>query len=48
MGFVALVAVLTPSGAPFTLLILSVPMLMFYEMAILVGSLRNRRLQTKV
>ncbi len=47
VGIVALVAVLTPSGDPFTLLILSVPMLIFYELAILVGSLRNRRLQTK-
>jgi Sec-independent protein secretion pathway component TatC len=40
---VALVAVLTPSGDPFTLLILSVPMLLFYELAILVGALRDRR-----
>ncbi len=47
VGIVALVAVLTPSGDPFTLLILSFPMLIFYELAILVGSLRNRRLQTK-
>ena len=47
VGIVALVAVLTPSGDTFTLLILSVPMLIFYELAILVGSLRNRRLQTK-
>ncbi|GIT46791.1 MAG: hypothetical protein Ct9H300mP12_13760 [Acidimicrobiales bacterium] len=32
-----------PSGDPFTLLVLSVPMLLFYEIAILVGVLRNRR-----
>ena len=43
IGIVALVAVLTPSGDPFTLLVLSVPMLLFYEIAILVGVLRNRR-----
>ena len=39
----ALVAVLTPSGDPFTLLIMSVPMLVFYELAILLGLLRDRR-----
>jgi len=43
VGIVALVAVLTPSGDPFTLLVLSVPMLLFYEFAILFGVLRNRR-----
>ena len=43
VGIVALVALLTPSGDPFTLLILSVPMLLFYELAILVGRLRERR-----
>ena len=43
VGIVALVAVLTPSGDPFTLLILSVPMLLFYEVAILIGTIRNRR-----
>jgi len=37
------VAVLTPSGDPFTLLLLSVPMVVFYEVAILVGALRARR-----
>ena len=47
VGVVALVAVLTPSGDPFTLMILSLPMLLFYEIAILVGSLRNRRMTTK-
>ena len=43
VGIVALVAVLTPSGDPFTLLILSVPMLLFYELAILVGRAHDRR-----
>jgi sec-independent protein translocase protein TatC len=40
---VALVALLTPSGDPFTLVILSVPMLLFYELAILVGRVHERR-----
>jgi len=43
VGIVALVAVLTPSGDPFTLLVLSVPMVLFYELAILLGRLRQRR-----
>ena len=43
VGIVAVVAVLTPSGDPFTLLLLSVPMVAFYELAILVGALRARR-----
>ncbi|HIG25591.1 MAG TPA: twin-arginine translocase subunit TatC [Acidimicrobiia bacterium] len=43
VGIVALVAVLTPSGDPFTLLVLSVPMIIFYEAAILFGRLRDRR-----
>ena len=43
VGIVAMVAVLTPSGDPFTLLVLSVPMLLFYELSILIGVLRNRR-----
>ena len=34
---------LTPSGDPFTLLVLSVPMVLFYELAILLGLLRQRR-----
>lgn len=43
VGIVALVAVLTPSGDPFTLLVLSVPMVLFYELAILFGLIRQRR-----
>lgn len=43
VGIVALVALLTPSGDPFTLLVLSVPMLVFYEVAILFGVLIERR-----
>lgn len=43
VGIVALVAVLTPSGDPFTLMVLSVPMYFFYEIAILFGWWRARR-----
>ena len=43
VGIVAVVAVLTASGDPFTLVLLSGPMVAFYEMAILVGALRARR-----
>jgi len=43
VGIVALVAVITPSGDPFTLIVLSVPMYLFYEIAILFGRIRMRR-----
>jgi sec-independent protein translocase protein TatC len=43
VGIVALVAVITPSGDPFTLMVLSVPMYLFYEISILFGRFRNRR-----
>lgn len=43
VGIVILVAVITPSGDPFTLMVLSVPMYLFYEMAILFGVFRTRR-----
>ncbi|MDE0237950.1 MAG: twin-arginine translocase subunit TatC [bacterium] len=43
VGIVALVAVITPSGDPFTLMVLSVPMYLFYEAAIGIGWLRDRR-----
>ncbi len=43
VGIVALVAVITPSGDPFTLMVLSVPMYLFYEAAIGFGWLRARR-----
>jgi sec-independent protein translocase protein TatC len=39
-----LVAVITPSGDPFSLLALSIPMVFFYEASIIYGRLRNRRL----
>ena len=43
VGIVALVAVITPSGDPFTLAVLSLPMYVFYEVAILFGRLRIKR-----
>jgi len=45
VGIVVLTAVITPSGDPFTLMVLTVPMYLFYEFAILFGRLRNRRLR---
>lgn len=42
VGIVALVAVLTPSGDPYTLMVLSVPMYLFYEIAIAFGWWRAR------
>ena len=43
VGIVILVAVITPSGDPFTLMALSIPMYAFYEIAILWGVLAGRR-----
>lgn len=47
VGIVVLVAVITPSGDPFTLMALSVPMYAFYEIAILWGVLARRRRRKK-
>lgn len=43
VGIVVLVAILTPSGDPITLGVLSVPMYIFFEGAIVWGWIRNRR-----
>jgi sec-independent protein translocase protein TatC len=43
VGIVALVAVITPSGDPITLIVLSVPMYLFYELSILYGWIYTRR-----
>lgn len=43
LGVVVLAALLTPSGDPFTLLALSLPMYLFYELAIVIGRLLARR-----
>ena len=42
---VVLVAVLTPSGDPISLLALAVPMYLLYEISIFYGWFRNRRLK---
>jgi len=47
VGIVVLVAILTPSGDPITLLVLSIPMYLFYEIAIIFGKLRSRREKKK-
>jgi sec-independent protein translocase protein TatC len=38
-----LVAVVTPSGDPFSMLALTIPMVVFYEVAIVIGRLMTRR-----
>jgi sec-independent protein translocase protein TatC len=43
VGIVLVVAIITPSGDPISLTVLSVPMVLFYELAILFGLLYNRR-----
>ena len=43
VGIVVLVAVITPSGDPYSLAILSIPMYLFYEISILIGMLLTRR-----
>jgi len=43
VGILALVAVITPSGDPYTLAILSIPMYLFYEASIVIGLLLTRR-----
>ena len=43
VGIVVLVAVITPSGDPFSLLMLSVPMYLFYELSIFIGKFIERR-----
>jgi sec-independent protein translocase protein TatC len=43
VGICVLVAVITPSGDPISMLMLSVPMVIFYEVSILIGRLMQRR-----
>jgi len=43
VGICILVAVITPSGDPISMLALSVPMILFYEVAILIGRVLERR-----
>jgi sec-independent protein translocase protein TatC len=43
VGICILVAVITPSGDPISMLMLSVPMVIFYEVSILIGRIMERR-----
>jgi sec-independent protein translocase protein TatC len=43
VGICILVAVITPSGDPISMLALSGPMVLFYEVSILIGRLIQRR-----
>ena len=43
VGILVLVAVITPSGDPYSLMILSIPMYLFYETSIVIGTLLGRR-----
>ena len=43
VGITVLVAVITPSGDPISMLMLSVPMVLFYEISIIVGRVLERR-----
>jgi sec-independent protein translocase protein TatC len=43
VGICVLVAVITPSGDPFSMLALSIPMVLFYEMSIVIGRVMERR-----
>lgn len=43
VGICVLVAVITPSGDPISMLMLSVPMVVFYEISVLIGRVIERR-----
>ena len=43
VGIVVVAAVITPSGDPFSMLALAVPLYVFYELAIIVGRVARRR-----
>jgi sec-independent protein translocase protein TatC len=43
IGILVTVAVITPSGDPYSMLLLSVPMYLFYEISIVIGKLIVRR-----
>jgi sec-independent protein translocase protein TatC len=47
VGILVLVAVITPSGDPVSMLMLSVPMIIFYEVAIVIGVLITKRRASK-
>jgi sec-independent protein translocase protein TatC len=48
VGIVVLVAVITPSGDPISMLALSGPMVLFYELSIVIGRLLERRKRATV
>jgi sec-independent protein translocase protein TatC len=48
VGITILVAVITPSGDPFSMLALSLPMILFYELSIIVGRVVARRRAARV
>jgi sec-independent protein translocase protein TatC len=43
VGIAVLVAVVTPSADPISMLALTIPMVLFYEVAIIIGRLRERK-----
>ena len=43
VGIVTVAAVITPSGDPFSMLALAVPLYVFYEVSIVIGKLLHRR-----
>jgi sec-independent protein translocase protein TatC len=47
VGILVLVAVITPSGDPISMLMLSVPMIIFYEVAIIAGRIITKRQAAK-
>lgn len=47
VGITAVVAVITPGGDPISLIVLSVPLYLFYEMSIIVGRLMSRSKKKK-
>ncbi|MGH9118765.1 MAG: twin-arginine translocase subunit TatC [Acidimicrobiales bacterium] len=48
VGIAVMVAIATPSGDPISMLALTIPMVLFYEMAIVVGRVMERRRATTV
>jgi sec-independent protein translocase protein TatC len=48
VGICVLVAVITPSGDPISMLMLSVPMVLFYEVAIVIGRMMEKRKRAAV
>jgi sec-independent protein translocase protein TatC len=47
VGILVLVAVITPSGDPISMLTLSIPMILFYEIAIVIGRVLTKRQAAK-